>query len=161
MSLIVGTGVRAHRLSRADRSYTESANAQRAIVDGKAGVTTGESSDSNGLCYEVMFKLSGDGASHVAWFDHDELEVIPERLADRSDRELEIEFIEAEQNALAWAAIGVRSGEHCATRWMEIAGESRAELVRRLPRKCNVWDEESGAKLPDVEMMASIVSTED
>ena len=52
-------------------------------------------------------------------------------LADLTDKELEAQFLEAEQNALAWAELGVGEADQRGSRWMQIAGELRAELERR------------------------------
>lgn len=124
-----GTTVRAHKID--ERTYTADAQAARSQVDGRIGITTGLASTGHGWTYEVMFKLSANGETH-AWFNHEELDVL-KQLADYNEDELEDRFIEAEQNALTWAKLGVRSAEHCATRWMNIAGELRAELARRQP----------------------------
>jgi hypothetical protein len=53
-------------------------------------------------------------------------------LAELSDTELEADFLEAERNALAWAELGAgsRSNDR-GSRWMQIAGELRAEIQRR------------------------------
>ncbi len=52
-------------------------------------------------------------------------------LAQLTDKELEAQFLEAEHNALLWAELGVRGASKRGSRWMEIAGELRAELRRR------------------------------
>ncbi len=56
-------------------------------------------------------------------------------LSDLSDAELEAQFLEAERNALAWAELGVDRASERGSRWMKIAGELRAELQRRLPKR--------------------------
>lgn len=53
------------------------------------------------------------------------------RRSELSDQELEARFLEAEHNALVWAALGVRGADKRASRWMAIAGELRAEMRRR------------------------------
>lgn len=52
-------------------------------------------------------------------------------LAEIPDPELEAQFLEAEHNALAWTELGVAGSAQRGSRWMEIAGELRAELERR------------------------------
>lgn len=52
-------------------------------------------------------------------------------LARLTDKELETRFVEAERNALVWAAIDVPGASKRGARWMAIAGELRAELRRR------------------------------
>lgn len=53
------------------------------------------------------------------------------RLEELTDRELEVQFLEAEQHALAWAELGVGQADQRGSRWMKIAGELQAELERR------------------------------
>lgn len=52
-------------------------------------------------------------------------------LSELSDAELEAQFLEAEHHALAWAELGVPQASERGSRWMQIAGELRAELARR------------------------------
>jgi hypothetical protein len=52
-------------------------------------------------------------------------------LAELTDTELEARFLEAESNALAWTELGVGRSAERGSRWMEIAGELRAEMLRR------------------------------
>lgn len=52
-------------------------------------------------------------------------------LAELSDAELEARFLEAEHHALAWTELGVAQSSERGSRWMQIAGELRAELQRR------------------------------
>jgi len=54
-------------------------------------------------------------------------------LSELTDTELEAQFLEAEHNALAWAELGVDQSNERGSRWMQIAGELRAELTRRRP----------------------------
>lgn len=56
-------------------------------------------------------------------------------LTHLSDKELEARFLEAEHNALFWAELGVSGAGKRGSRWMEIAGELRAELRRRSSAK--------------------------
>jgi len=124
--LAAGTRARAHRRNI---GFTKTEDSKRKIANGKIVITMGKITDST---YQVKFNESGwVDAWTYACFDRNELDVIPERVADFSDFELEAQFLEAEKNALAWANYGNLSGQHCATRWMEFAAEIRAEISRR------------------------------
>ncbi len=52
-------------------------------------------------------------------------------LSELTDAELEAQFLEAEHHALAWAELDVDQSSERGSRWMQIAGELRAELQRR------------------------------
>jgi hypothetical protein len=133
-AIVSGTRARAHRVSE----WTGGWDLRRRDADNKIVVATGrwrrsvEARQRYGVvqnkterCYQVKF----DGG--LCWFDRCELAVLPDRIADLSNHELETQFLEAEQYALEWASIGTRSVEHHATRWMVVAGELRAEIARR------------------------------
>ena len=56
-------------------------------------------------------------------------------LAEMTDAELEAQFLEAERNAMVWAELTVvTQGAARASRWMQIAGELQAEMMRRSNR---------------------------
>lgn len=123
---IAGTRARA---CRDPGGWTGGRDVTRRKADNKIVIVTGRCRQSDRfqpeLCYEVIFE------GEACWFDRRELAVIPERISDLDLVELETQFLEAEQYALAWDTIGGRSGERQATRWMEIAGELRTEMARR------------------------------